>query len=109
MKPKRERWTPIIERFKKLVACTCRQVIGDDHPLSVDAVGGSEHIVCEVHCRPEDVGLILWAPGRPWPAPHGHMRVAAGLGWEKPLPAAVTGVVLGADASAMAGEGVGHA
>jgi hypothetical protein len=69
---------------------------------------GAENIVLEVHCSPGDVGLIIGAPCRPWPDPHGHQRVAAVLAGETPLPEAGTRVGLDADESAMAGEGVGH-
>jgi hypothetical protein len=97
-----------IERSRKLIEYTCGEVIDDDHPLSVEAVGGSENLVFEVHGSPGDVGLIIGAPCGPWPDPQGHHRVAAALTGEQPLEEAVTRVVLAADTSAMAGEGVGH-
>jgi uncharacterized protein len=52
-----------IERLRKLVEYACREVIDDGHPLSVEAVGGSENLVFEVHCDPGDVGLIIGRNG----------------------------------------------
>jgi hypothetical protein len=100
---------PRINCLTHVVECTCRAIIDSDHPLSVEAAGGQEHLVCEVDCQPGDEGLSIGAPGRPWTDPHGHTRVAAVLAGEQPLPAAGTIVLRAADASAMAGEGVGHA
>jgi hypothetical protein len=88
------------------VAYACREVLDTEHPLAVETVGGQEHLVFEVPCAPGDAGLILGAPGRPWPDPHGHQRVAAVLAAEQPLPEAGTRVGFEADESAMAGEGV---
>jgi hypothetical protein len=81
-------------------------VIADGHPLTVDAIGGAEHRLCEGSCQPGDEGLLLGAPGRQGTDPHGHQRLAAALAGEKPLPATGTIVVRDADASAMAGEEV---
>ena len=97
-----------IERVQQLVHETCAAVIDDGHDLAVQAAGGHEHRVLEVSCEPGDEGLSLGAPCRHGTDPHGSTHVAAGSGWEKRLPAAVTGGVLAADESAMAGEGVHH-
>jgi hypothetical protein len=96
-------------RLQAVVAFHCRQVMDEDLPLPVEAVGGQEHVVFDVHGAPEDVGLGIGAPCGHGTDPHGTTQVAAGLGLEKPLQAAVTGVVLDADEAAMGGEGVGHA
>jgi len=98
----------ITERFRTPVADTCREVIDADHPPSVEAVGGRENLLFEVHCSPGDAGLILGAPGRPWPDPHSHTRVAAVCKGGMPRQAAVTRVGFNADASARAGEAVPH-
>jgi hypothetical protein len=100
---------PRINCLTHIVECTCRAIIDSDHPLSVEAAGGQEHLVFEVDCQPGDEGLSIGAPGRPWTDPHGHTRVAAVLEGEKPLQAAVTRVVRDADESAMASTGGGHA
>jgi hypothetical protein len=100
---------PRIERLTHVVECNGRAIIDNGHPLSVEAAGGQEHLVCEVDCQPGDEGLLLGAPGRPWTDPHGHTRVAAVLEGEKPLPEAGTIVVPEADEAVMAGEGGGHA
>jgi hypothetical protein len=97
-----------IERLRKLVEYTCREIINDDHPLRVEAVGGSENLVFEGHCSPGDIGLIIGAPCQQCADPHGHTRVAAVLACETPLQEAVPRVVLEAYESAMAGQGVGH-
>jgi hypothetical protein len=80
----------------------------DGPPVTVEAVGSREHRGFEGSCGPGDEGLILGAPCRRGTDPHGHTRFAIVLACEKPLPDAVTRVVRDADASAMAGEGVGH-
>jgi hypothetical protein len=97
-----------MERLQAVVAFHCRQVMDEDHPLHVEAVGGQENLVFEIHCAPADAGLIIGAPCRPWTNPHGNQCFAAVLEVETPLQAAVTRVVLDASESAMAGEGVGH-
>jgi hypothetical protein len=97
-----------MERLQAVVAFHCRQVMDEDHPLHVEAVGGQEHVVFDVHGAPEDVGLSIGAPCRHGTDPHGTPQVAAVLEFKKPLPAAVTGVVLAADESTRAGEGVQH-
>jgi len=86
-----------------------RAVIDDGHPFTVDASHGAEKRVRAVSCEPGDEGLLLGAPGRQGADPDGHRRVAAVLAGEKRLPAAITRAVRAADASAVAGEGVGHA
>ena len=53
-----------IDRLTHLVEANCRAVIDDDHPLAVQAVGGQENIVFEVHCAAEDVGLIIGRNGK---------------------------------------------
>jgi hypothetical protein len=98
-----------IARLHQLVEDNGQAVIADGHPLTVDAIGGAEHLLFEVSSRPGNEGLMLGAPGRQGTDPHGHTHVAAVLADEKPLPATVTIVVRAADESAMAGEGVGHA
>jgi hypothetical protein len=97
-----------IEHFSKLAEDTGRAVDNDDHPRSVEAIGGQEPRDFEVCCEPGDEGLILGAPGRQGTDPPGHTRFAAVLACKKPLPAAVTRVVREAGASAMARDGVGH-
>jgi hypothetical protein len=92
----------LIECFSKLDEGNGRAVVVDDHPLSLEAIGGQETLGFEVSCEPG-------VPGRLGIDPHRHTRVAAVLTGEKPLPAAVTRVVREADEPAMAGEGVGHA
>ena len=84
-------------------------VINDGHPLTVDAIGGAEHLLCEVSSQPGDEGLLLGAPCREGTDPHVHTRLAAVLECEKRLPAAIMRVVPEADASVMAGEGADHA
>jgi len=54
----------LIERLANLAAYNCRQVIDEGHPLSVEAVGGSEKLVCEVHCAEEDRGLVMGRQGQ---------------------------------------------
>jgi hypothetical protein len=97
-----------IERIRTHAEGNGRAVIDGAKPQSVDAVGGQKPLVFDVACEPGDEGLILGTPCRQGADSHGHQRVAAVLAAEKPLPAAVTRVVLEVDASAMAGEGVGH-
>ena len=99
---------PRIEHLTRVMECHCREVIDHDHPLSVEAVGGQDHLDFEVDGEPSDEGLITGAPGRPWTDPDGHTSVATGLKGEKPLQEAVTRRVLAADGSAMAGVGVPH-
>jgi hypothetical protein len=84
-----------------------RAVIDDGHPFTVDAIRGPEHLLCEVSCEPGDEGLLLGTPGRQGTDPHGHTRLAV-LASEKPFPDAATRGMRQADASAMAGEGVGY-
>ena len=98
-----------IARLKEVVECHGQQVIDDDHPRSVHAVGGQEHRVVAGPGRPADVRLRLGAPCRQRREPHGHTRVAAVVACEKPSQTAGTRGVLAADASALAGEGMGHA
>jgi hypothetical protein len=95
-------------RLHKHVEHTCRAVIDDEHPGTVEAVGGQKHPGFEVACEPGDEGLLLGAPGRQGADPHGHRRLAAVLAGEKPLYEAAMRVVRETDASAMAGEGAGH-
>jgi hypothetical protein len=94
---------PLIERRTRVVECNGRTVIDKDRPAPVEAVG-----VFEVDGQPGDEGLSLGAPGRQGTEPYGHTPVPAVLEGEKPLQKPVTPVVLAADGSAMAGEGVGH-
>jgi hypothetical protein len=98
-----------IERLRTRAEGNGRAVIDGAKPPSVDAVGGQKPLVFEVSCEPGDESLILGAPCQQWIAPHGYQRVAAVLTGEKPLPEAVMRVVRDADASAITGEGVGHA
>ena len=93
-------------RLQTLVEDTCRAVIDDDHPGTVEAVNGQARRGFEGSRQAGDEGLILGAPCRQGADPHGHRCVAAVLAAEKPLPAAGTRVVCDADASVMAGEGV---
>jgi hypothetical protein len=97
-----------IERLRTLAEGNGREAIDGTHPLSVEAVGGQEPLIIEVCCEPGDMGLITGAPCRQGADPHGHQRLAAVLEGEKPFPAAVTRGMRQANASAMAGEGVGH-
>src|SRR5882672_10637825 len=99
---------PLIDRLTRVVECNCREVIDNDHAVPVEAVGSQENLVCEVDCEPGDEGLIIGAPCRSWTDPHGHQRVDAVWTCEQPRQEAVTRVVLAADGSAMAGEGVPH-
>jgi hypothetical protein len=99
---------PLIERLTRVVECNCREVIDNDHPVTVEAVGSQKTLVFEVDCQSGDEGLSIGAPGRPWTDPHGHTCVAAVLEFEKPRQEPVTRVVLAADESTMAGEGVPH-
>jgi hypothetical protein len=99
----------LIARLQKHVDQNCREVIDDEHPVPVDAVGGQEGRGFDGSCKPGDEGLISRAPGRQGIDPHGHQRFAAVLAGVNPLQAAVTRVVPDADESAMASEGGGHA
>ena len=99
---------PRNERLTRVVECNGREVIDTDHPVPVEAAGSQEHLVFEVAGEPGDESLSIGAPGRPWTDPDGHTSVATGLEGEKPRQEAVTRVVLAADGSAMAGEGVPH-
>ena len=99
----------LIARLQTPVEDHGQAVIADGDPLTVDAIGGAEPLLCEVSCAPGNEGLHRGTPGRQGNDPHGHRCVAAVLAGERPFPAAVTRVVHEADASAMAGEGVGHA
>jgi hypothetical protein len=83
-------------------------VIADGHPSTVEALHGAEKRLLAVSSHPGNEGLLLGTPGRQGTDPHGHQRLAAVLAGEKPCPEAVTRVVCEVDASAMAGEGVGH-
>jgi hypothetical protein len=94
--------------FQKLVEDTCQEVLDDEHPVPVDAVGGQEHRGFEGSGHPGHEGLLLGTPCSQGTDPHGHQRPTAVLACEKPF-AAVMRVVRDADASVMAGEGVGHA
>jgi hypothetical protein len=96
-------------QFQKHLEDTCQEVLDDEHPVPVETVGGQEPLVFEGSSQPGDEGLLLGTPRRQGSDPHGHTRFAAVLAGKKPLPAAGTIVVRAADASAMAGEGVGHA
>jgi hypothetical protein len=98
----------LTNRLQTRVEDTCRVVIGVEHPVPVEAVGGQEPLIFEGSCQPGDEGLLLGALGRQGADPHGQQRLAAVLAAEKPLPAAGTRVVREADASAMASVGVGH-
>jgi hypothetical protein len=95
-------------RRQTLVEDTCWVAIDDDHPVPVDAVGGRAHRGFEVSSQPGDEGLLLGAPCRQGADPHGHQRVAAVLEVEKPRHEAAMRVVRETNASALAGEGVGH-
>jgi hypothetical protein len=95
-------------RLQKHIDHSCREVIDDEHPGTVEAVGGRANRGFDVSCEPGDEGLLLGAPGRQGTDPHGHTRVAAISEGEKRLPDAGTRVVREANASAMAGEGVPH-
>jgi hypothetical protein len=97
-----------IARLHQPVEDHGQAVIADGHPLTVDAIGGAEHLLFEVSCEPGNEGLIIGAPWRQGTDPHGHQRFAAVLAGVNPLQAAVTRVVHDAYESAMAGEGVGH-
>jgi hypothetical protein len=94
---------------QKRVEDTHREVLDDDYPATVDAVGGQEGLGFDDSCKPGDEGLISRAPCHQRTDPHGHQRFAAVLEGEKPFPEAGTIVVHDADESAMAGEGGGHA
>jgi hypothetical protein len=98
----------LTNRLQTRVEDTCRAVIDDAHPGTVEAVGCQEHRGFEGSCQPGDAGLLLGAPGRQGADPHGHQRVAAVLAGEKPLHEAAMRVVCEADAPAMASEGVPH-
>jgi hypothetical protein len=98
-----------IDCLTYVVECHGRDVMDQDHPVPVEAVGSQEILVCDVDCQPGDEGLILGGPCRQGTEPSGHKPFAAVLAGEQPRPEAVTRVVRDADASVMAGEGVGHA
>jgi uncharacterized protein len=53
-----------IDRLKRVVELNCREVIDEAHVVTVEAVGGQENVVFEVHCNPEDVGLIIGRHGK---------------------------------------------
>lgn len=53
----------LIERLRTLVETNCREILDEDHLLCVDAVGGSENVVFEVHCDKADIGLIIGKNG----------------------------------------------
>ena len=84
-------------------------VIADGQPLTVEALHGAEKRLPVISSQPGHEGLLLGTPGRQGTDLHGHQRLTAVSVSETPLPAAGTIVVRDADASAMAGEGVGHA
>jgi hypothetical protein len=94
---------------QKILEDICQPVLDDEHPVPADAVGSQEHRGFEGSCEPGDEGLSLGEPGRQGTDLHGHQRLTAVLAGEQPLPAAGTIVLRAADASAMTGEGVGHA
>jgi hypothetical protein len=98
----------LTSRLQTLIEDTCRVVIDVEHPVPVEAVGGQKPLVFEGSCEPGDEGQIPGAPCRQRTNPHRTKRFPAVSEGEKPLPAAGTRVVCEADASAMAGEGVGH-
>jgi hypothetical protein len=98
----------LTSQFHKLLEDTCQEVLDDEHPVSVEAVGGQEPLVFEGSSQPGDEGLLLGTPGRQGTDPHGHTCFAAVLAGEKPLPAAVTRVVRAGDEAVLVGEGVGH-
>jgi hypothetical protein len=99
----------LTSQFHKLLEDTCQEVLDDEHPVSVEAVGGQENRAFEGSSQPGDEGLSIGGPGRQGTDLRGHQRLAAVLAGEKPLPAAVTTVVREADESAITGEEVGHA
>ena len=83
-------------------------VIADGHPLTVEALHGTEKRLLVVPSHPGHDGLLLGMPCSQGTDPHGHQRLTAVSVGENPLPAAGTIVVRTANESAMAGEGVGH-
>ena len=85
-------------RLQKHGDQNCREVIDDEHPVPVDAVGGQEGRGFAASCKPGDEGLISRAPGRQRIDPHGHQPFAA-----------VMRVMRDSDESAMASTGGGHA
>ena len=97
-----------IARLHQLVEDHGQAVIADGHPLTVDAIGGAEHLLFEVSSHPGHEGLLLGTPCHQGADPHGHQRLTAVLACEKPF-AAVMRVVRDADESAMASTGGGHA
>jgi hypothetical protein len=99
----------LIARLHTPVEDHGQAVIADGHPFTVDAIHGAEKRLLAASSHPGDEGLILGAPCRQRTDPHGHQRLADVLAGEKPCPEAVTRVVCEVDASAMAGEGMGHA
>ena len=98
-----------IKRLTRVMECHGWDVIDTDHSVPVEAVGSQEILVCDVDCPPGDEGLILGGPCRQGTEPSGHQPFAAVSVGEQPRQEAVTRVVRDADASVMAGEGVGHA
>jgi predicted RNA-binding protein YlqC (UPF0109 family) len=53
-----------IDRVKRVVELNCGEVIDPDHDVRVDAVGGQENVLFEVHCEPGDVSLIIGRNGK---------------------------------------------
>jgi hypothetical protein len=96
-------------QLQKRVENTCREILDEDHLVTVEAVGGQEPLVFEGSCKPGDKGLISGAPCRQRTDPHGHQRLADVLEGEKPFPEGWTIMVHEADESAMASTGGGHA
>jgi hypothetical protein len=98
-----------IARLHQLVEDHGQAVIADGQPLTVEALHGAEKRLLVVPSHPGHEGLLLGTPGRQGTDLHGHQRLTTVSVGENPLPAAGTIVVRAADASAMTGEGVGHA
>jgi hypothetical protein len=98
----------LIDCLTYVVECHGWEVIDQDHPVPVEAVGSQEILVCDVDYQPGDEGLILGGPCRQGTEPSGHKPFAAVLAGEQPHQEAGTRVVLAADESAMVGEEVPH-
>ena len=52
------------ERLKNIVIDTCMAIIDENHDVNVNVIGGQENILFEIHCKQEDVGLVIGRNGR---------------------------------------------
>ena len=55
---------PLVARPQNLVETNVRALIDDHHDFAITVVEGQEHVIFEIRCRKEDVGLIIGRQGK---------------------------------------------